>query len=93
MPHKILIAGGALLEGTVEDFLRGLFTDNYDNQILVRVNIVVVPGIGRNLFSVMTAAKKGVVTIFDYKTRRWRRSTSPYRYGARAATSNHSCWT
>ena len=26
-----------------------------------------VPWIGRNLFSVITAAKKGIVTIFDYK--------------------------
>ena len=29
-----------------------------------------VPRIGRNLFSVMTSAKKGIVTIFDYKNPR-----------------------
>ena len=31
---------------------------------------MVVPGIGRNLFSVMTAAKKGIATIFDYESPR-----------------------
>ena len=48
--------------------LQGLVTDDNGNQILVRVDTVVVPGIGRNLFSVTTAAKKGNAAIFDYKT-------------------------
>ena len=68
--RKILTAGGALLNGTVEGVLQGLVTNDYGNQILVWVEIEVVLGIGRNLFSVMTAAKKGIVTIFDYKTPR-----------------------
>ena len=50
--------------------LQGLVADDNGNQILVRVDIVVVPGIGRNLFSVMTAAKKGIATIFDYENPR-----------------------
>ena len=50
-----------MLGGTAKDVLQGLVTDNYGNQILVRVDIVVVPGIGHNLFSVMTAAKKDIV--------------------------------
>ena len=54
-----------MLDGTVEGMLQGIVTDDYGNQIPVRVDIVVVPGIGRNPFSVMTAAKKGIVTIFD----------------------------
>ena len=92
-PRKILTAGGAMLDGTVEGVLQGLITDDNGNQILVRVDIVVVPGIERNLFSVMTAAKKGITTIFDYENPGWRDSTSPCHYGARAATSTHSFWT
>ena len=46
-----------------------MINDN-GNQILVRVDIVVVPGIGRNPFSVMAAAKKGIATIFDYENSR-----------------------
>ena len=57
-PCKILTAVEALLNGTAEGVLKGLVTDDNGNQILVRVDIVVVPGIERNLFSVMTAAKK-----------------------------------
>ena len=59
-PRKILTTGGAILDGTAEGVLQGLVTDHYGNQILVRVNIVVVPEIRRNLFSVMTAAKRAL---------------------------------
>ena len=69
-PRNILTAGGALLDGTAEVVLQGLVTNDYGEKILVRIDIVVVPGIGRNLFSVMTAAKKGIVTIFDYENPR-----------------------
>ena len=69
-PRKILTARGAMLDGTAECVLQGLVTDDSDNQILVRVNIVVVPEIGHNLFSVMTVAKKRIVTIFDYENLR-----------------------
>ena len=65
--HKIITAGGAMLDGTAECVLQGPVTDDNGNQILVRVDMVMVPGIGRNLFSVMTAAKKGIATIFDYE--------------------------
>ena len=69
-PRKIHTAGGALLDGTAEGVLEGVVIDDYGNQILVRVGIVVGPGIGRNLFSVTTAAQKGIVTIFDYENPR-----------------------
>ena len=59
-----------MLDGTVEGVLQGLVTDDNGNQILVRVDIVVVPGIRRNLFSVMTAAKKSIAAIFDYENSR-----------------------
>ena len=69
-PRKVITAGGAILDGTTEGMLKGLVADENDNQILVRVDIVVVPGIGRNLFSVMTAAKESIATIADYKNPR-----------------------
>ena len=65
-PPQILTAGGTMLNSTAEGVLQGLVPDGKGNQILVWVDIVVAPGIGRNLFSVMTAAKKGIATIFDY---------------------------
>ena len=67
-PRKILTAGGAMLDG--EGVLQSLVTDDNGNQILVRVDNVVAPRIGRNLFSVMTAGKKNIATIFDYENPR-----------------------
>ena len=64
-PRKIFVSKVAILDGTVEGMLQSLVTDDNGNQILVRVNIVEVPEIGYNLFSVMTAAKKGIVNIFN----------------------------
>ena len=69
-PRKILTVGGAMLDGMAKGMLQGLVTDGYDNQILVRVHIVVVPGIGRNRFSVMIGAKKGIAIIFNYENPR-----------------------
>ena len=66
-PRKILTAEGVLLDGTAEGVLQGLVPDDCGNQILFRVDIMVRPEIGCNLFSVMTAAKKGIMTIFDYE--------------------------
>ena len=67
-PRKILTAERAPLDGTAEGVPHGLVTSNYGTQILVRDDIVVVPGIGHNLFSVITAAKNGIiVAIFDYE--------------------------
>ena len=65
-PRKIFITGEAMLNSTAEGVLKGLVTGDNSNQILVRVKIVVVPGIGCNLVSVMTVAKKGIGTIIDY---------------------------
>ena len=64
-PRKILTARGALLDGTGEGILQGVITDNYDNGHIVRTQILVVPTIGRNLFSVKTATRNGIVSIFD----------------------------
>ena len=69
-PRKILTAGGALLDGTCERILQGVITDNYGKGNLVRIQILVVPTIGRNLFSVKTATRNGTVSIFDHKNPR-----------------------
>ena len=66
-PRKILTSGGAMLTDTAEGVMQVLVTDDNGSQTLVWVDIVVVPGIRRNLFSVMTATSKGTVTIFDYE--------------------------
>ena len=63
-PRKILTAGGALLDGTAKGVLQGLVTDNHGEQHLARIAILIVLGIGRSLFSVISATKKGVVSIF-----------------------------
>ena len=60
-PRTILTAGGALLDGTAEGVSQGLITDDYGEQHLARIANLIVPGIGRNLFSVKTAARKRIV--------------------------------
>ena len=44
---------------------QGVIIDNYGNGDLVRIQILVVPTIGRNLCSVETATRNGIVSIFD----------------------------
>ena len=44
--RKILTTGGAPLDSTAEGVLQGLVANDYGDQILVRVDIVFVPGIG-----------------------------------------------
>ena len=68
MPHyasQDLHRWGALLNGTDEGILQGDITDNYGNGHLVRIRISVIPTVGRNLFSVKTALRNGIVSIFD----------------------------
>ena len=69
-PRKIPTVRGALLDVTAEGVLQGLIAYNYGNQILVRVDTVVVPGMGRNMFTAITAAKKGIVVIFSHENSR-----------------------
>ena len=64
-PCRILTAGGALLDSTVEGIFQGLVTHNHGDQRLARIAIL-IPGIGFNLFSVKSATKKDVVSIFDF---------------------------
>ena len=43
-PRKILTVGGVMLKGTAEGVLQDLVTDDNRNKIVVRVDIVVLPG-------------------------------------------------
>ena len=80
-PRKILTAEGALLGGTPEGILQGFVTDNHGEQSLARIDILIVSGIGCNPFSVKSATKKGVVSIFDFDNPRLELSgiTDPLR--------------
>ena len=91
-PRKILNVGGALPDVTAEGMLQGLVADACCSQISVRT-ISMVPGIGRNLFLVRTAAKKSVVTVFNSEKPRLEGLTSPCCYGAKGLTSTRSRWT
>ena len=55
-----------MLDGTAEGIVQGLVIDNHEEQHLTRIAILIAPGIGHNLFSVKSATKKGVVSIFDF---------------------------
>ena len=67
-PRKIFTTGEALLDGTAEGILQGLFTNNHGEQHLARTAILIVAGIGRNLFSVKSATNKGIVSFLTSTT-------------------------
>ena len=69
-PLKILTAGGVLLDGTGKRVSQGVITDTYSNGYVVQIQILVVPTIGRNLFSVKIAMRKCIVYIFDHENLR-----------------------
>ena len=57
-PHKMLEGIGT---GPVHDTVK----DGHGRKTAINFSAFVVPGLGRNLFSVHTAVTKGVVTVFD----------------------------
>ena len=61
----ITTAGGHRLEGAGQGLLRGHIIDAQGVQRLIQISVLVVPGLGRNLFSVKQASHNGVVSIFD----------------------------
>ena len=65
-PRKILTAGRASLDSMAEGILQDFVADNHGEQHLARIATLILPGIGRTLFSVKLATKKGVVSIFDF---------------------------
>ncbi|CAM9166972.1 unnamed protein product, partial [Sphacelaria rigidula] len=60
-----ITAGGHQLAGVGKGLLRGHIKDDGRIKRLVQISCLVVPGLGRNLFSVKQATKKGVVSIFE----------------------------
>ena len=61
----ITTAGGHQLEGVGQGLLRGHIIDAQGMQRLIQISVLIVPGLGRNLFSVKQASCNGVVSIFD----------------------------
>ena len=64
-PLKIFTAGNHVLEGIGTGTLHGTVKDGHGRKTAINFSAFVVPGLGRNLFSVHTAVTKGVVTVFD----------------------------
>ena len=65
VPRKILTAGGSLLDRTTGGLLQGYITAEYGYPPIFRVGILIMSGIGSNLYSVKTTASKGIASIFN----------------------------
>ena len=79
-PHKILTAGGGLLDGTSKGILLDVITNKYGNGYFVRIQISVVPTIGRNLFLVKAATRNDIFSIFNRENPRLEAFGVPCRY-------------
>ena len=64
-PRKITTAGKGHLYGVAQGVLRGWVIDDKGERRLVQLSCLIVPGLGRNLFSVKQAARSGIISIFD----------------------------
>lgn len=64
VPHTIVAAGQHLLKGVTTGTIFGAVTDDSGNDRSVSFRVVLVPGLGTNLFSVTAAMQKGVATLF-----------------------------
>ena len=53
-----------LLKGAETGIIFGAVTDNCGNALHVSFRVVLVPGLGTNLFSVTSAMQKGVASLF-----------------------------
>ena len=56
---------GHQLEAAGQGLLRGHIIDAQGVQRLIQISMLIVPGLGRNLFSVKQASRNGVVSIVD----------------------------
>ena len=64
-PRKIITAGGGQLEGIAQGLLSDIVVDDKRVRCSLQLSRLIVPGLDRSLFSVMQAARNGVVFIFD----------------------------
>ena len=70
VPRKIATAGGGESNGTAQGALRGHVIGDKGVRRLIQLSCLIVPGLGRNLFSVKQAARNGVVSILDMTNRK-----------------------
>ena len=63
-PRKITTAGKHQLEGDATGVITGTITDKAGVEQPVKILIVVVPGLGCNLFSALQATLQGAITTF-----------------------------
>ena len=70
VPRKISTPGGRGPNGTAQGALRGHVIDGKRGRRLIQLSCLIVPGLGRNLFSVKQAARNGVVSILDMTNRK-----------------------
>ena len=64
---KITAAGNNVLRGTAQGILLVVVRGTDDGLRAVKLPIVLVPGLKRNLFSSSAAAKKGIRTVIEQK--------------------------
>ena len=66
VPRKLSTTGvGGGLNGTAQGVLRGHVIDGKGVRRLIQLSCLIVPGLGRNLFSVKQTARNDVVSIFN----------------------------
>ena len=65
-PHQIIAAGEHVIEGSIgKGTIIGPFNGQQGEKQQVVFSAIVVPGLGRHLFSPLIASRMGVVNIFD----------------------------
>ncbi|CAB1110628.1 unnamed protein product [Ectocarpus sp. CCAP 1310/34] len=64
VPHTIVAAGQHVLKGVTTGTIFGAVTDDNGNDRHVSLRVILVSGLGTNLFSVTLAMLKGVATLF-----------------------------
>ena len=62
---KNLNRRGGELNDTTQGLLRGHVIDNKGVRRFIQLSCLIVPGLGRHLFSVKQAARNGVISVFD----------------------------
>ena len=83
-PMNILTAGRHLLYGTAKGVLNTIAVDSEGNEHCVKLPAVIVPGLGKHLFSPVEALLRGASTIFPaIHTSTW--ETSRCRFPATTA--------